>query len=127
MFEAVILTVIPELTQNEFDALLCLVSSEKQERIEQFHFFRDARNCLLGDILARYEICRSTGLSMKQLEFSANTYGKPYLIGSPHIQFNISHTGSYVACALADEPVGIDIEFIKPIEQETRRTILYTG
>lgn len=118
MFEVFILTVIPELTQNEFDALLRLVSSEKQERIKQFHFFRDARNCLLGDALARVEISRSTELSMKQLEFSANAYGKPFLIGDPHIHFNISHTGCYVACAVADVPVGIDIELIKPIEQK---------
>lgn len=116
MFEVVILTVIPELTQNEFDALLRLVSPEKRERIKQFRFFQDARNCLLGDVLARFEISCLKELSMNQLEFSANTYGKPFLIGGYHIHFNISHTGCYVACAVADKPVGIDIELIKPIE-----------
>lgn len=116
MFEAVVLTAIPELMQDEFDALLHFVSPEKQERIKQFHFFRDARNCLLGDVLARIEICRFTGLHMKQLEFTANDYGKPLLTNNPHIYFNVSHTGHYVACAVADKPVGIDIELIKPIE-----------
>jgi 4'-phosphopantetheinyl transferase len=113
MFEAVILTVTLELTQNEIDALLPLVSPEKQERIKQFHFFRDARNCLLGDILARAEICRFTDLSMNQIEFAVNEYGKPFVVGKPRIQFNISHTGHYIACVIADEPVGIDIELIK--------------
>ena len=112
MFEVVILTVLPELTQNEFEALLLLISQEKQERIKKFHFFKDARNCLLGDVLARNEICRATGLSSKHLEFSVNSYGKPLLTNIPHIHFNISHAGHYVACALADEPVGIDIEVI---------------
>ncbi len=69
MFETVILTATPELTRNEFDALLHFVTQEKQERVRQFHFFRDARNCLLGDILARVEIYRTMGLSNKQLEF----------------------------------------------------------
>lgn len=118
MFEVVILTVIPELRHNDFDILLHFVSSEKQERIKQFHFFRDARNCLLSDILIRIEICRATGLSKKQLEFSANAYGKPFLIGAPHIHFNISHAGYYIACAVANEPVGIDIELIQPIERK---------
>lgn len=114
MLEVVILTVIPELTQDEFDILLTLVSQEKQERIKRFHFFRDARNCLLGDVLTRVEICRATGLSNKQLEFSTNAYGKPFLLNSPHIHFNISHAGHYVVCAVSNEPVGIDIELINP-------------
>jgi len=116
MFEVVILTIIPELAQNEFDALLPLVSPEKQERIRKFHFFRDAQNCLLGDILVRTVICRTTGLSNKQLEFSMNEYGKPFLMNTHHIHFNISHAGHYIACAVSDEPVGIDIEFIKPVD-----------
>ena len=52
MFEVTILTVTPELTHGEFDVLLPLVSQEKQVRIKKFHFFQDARNCLLGDVLA---------------------------------------------------------------------------
>ena len=116
MFEVVILTVTSKLSQNEFDTLLHLVSPDKQERIKKFHFKRDAQNCLLGDILARVEICRSTEISMKQLEFAFNKYGKPFLIDKPRIQFNISHAEHYVACAVADEPVGIDIEIIKPVE-----------
>ena len=116
MFEVVILTVKPELAQNEIDALLPLVSSEKQERIKKFHFKRDAQNCLLGDVLARSEICRTTGLANKQLEFSTNGYGKPFLVNNSHIHFNISHAGDFIACALADEPVGIDVELIKSVD-----------
>lgn len=113
MFEAVILTIIPEVTQKEFNALLQLVTPDKKERIQRFHFFRDAQNCLLGDILARVEICRFVEISMKQIEFTVNEYGKPLVVGNPHIQFNISHAGHYIVCVVADEPVGIDIELIK--------------
>lgn len=116
MLEVVILTIIPELTQDEYDTLLPLISFEKQERIKRFHFFRDARNCLLGDVLARSKICRVTGLSNKQLEFSTNEFGKPFLINNSHIHFNISYAGNYIACAVSDELVGIDIELIKPVD-----------
>ena len=116
MFEAVILTVTPELTKKEFDALFPLVTPDKQERIQKFHFFRDARNCLLGDILARVETCRFTDLSMKQIEFAVNEYEKPFVVGKPRIQFNISHAGHYIACIIADEPVGIDIELITHVD-----------
>jgi len=116
MFDVVILTVTPDLTQNEFDTLLPLVSPEKRARIKKLRFFRDALNCLLGDVLARIEICRAANLNNSQLTFSTNAYGKPFLANNPGIHFNVSHTGNYVACILADEPVGIDIELIKPAD-----------
>ena len=114
MFDVVILIIKPDLTQNEFDTLLPLVSPEKRTRVQKFRFFRDAQNCLLADLLTRMEICRTTNLSNARLAFSANAYGKPFLANSPGIHFNVSHSGNYVACALADEPVGIDIELINP-------------
>ena len=116
MFEITILNIITNLTQYEFNTLMHLVSKEKQDRISKFHFLRDAQNCLLGDVLTRIEICRRTDLINKQLEFSTNEYGKPFLINDPHIHFNISHAGNCVAFAIADVPVGIDIEIIKPID-----------
>ena len=116
MFKVTILNIKSELTQNEFDILLHRVSTEKQDRIRRFHFFKDAQNCLLSDVLARVEICRITGLSNELLEFSTNEYGKPFLVNNPHIHFNISHTDDYVTFAIADEPVGIDIETMKPID-----------
>lgn len=118
MFEVVILTVIPELTQKDFNALLPLVSPNKQERIKQFHFFRDARNCLLGDILARVEIGRLTDINIKQIDFSVNEYGKPFVVCNSPTQFNISHAGNYIACVIANEPVGVDIELIKTADMQ---------
>ena len=115
-FEAVVLIVDPLLTQRELDALLPFVSLEKQERIKRFHFVRDTQNALLGDILARVEICRATGLSNKQLAFSTNEYGKPYLTTTLDIHYNISHAGHYIACAIDEQPVGIDIEMMKAVD-----------
>lgn len=116
MFRVVIFTIIHELSQKEHDYLLTFISNYKQERVKKFHFFRDARNCLLGDCLARIEICRATGLSNNQLEFSTNAYGKPVLVNNPHIHFNISHAGNYITCAIASKPVGIDVEVVKHID-----------
>ena len=76
------------------------------------------RNCLLGDILTRAEICRFTNLSINQIDFAVNKYGKPFVVGKSRIQFNISHAGHYIACVIADEPVGIDIELIKQFDMK---------
>jgi len=116
MLKITILTSIPELKKNEFEELLSFVSKEKQERIKKYHFFRDAQNCLLGDILSRIEICRVTGFCNDQLRFSVNKYGKPFLSTNHYVHFNVSHAANYIACAISDEHVGIDIETIKTVD-----------
>ena len=116
MLEVAVISAKSWLTQSEFDTLLPLVSLEKRERIKKFRFFRDAQNCLLGDVLARIEICRFARLDNKQLVFATNAFGKPFLVSNPSVHFNISHAGYYVACAVADEPIGIDIEHIRPVD-----------
>lgn len=37
--------------------------------------------------------------------------GKPYLLEYPEIHINLSHSGGYVACAIGEKPVGVDIEY----------------
>jgi len=116
MFKVIILKNTLELAFDEYKGLLQHVSLEKQERIRRFHVFLDAQNCLIGDILARMEICQITGLRNEELEFAVNLYGKPFLKNKPQIHYNISHAGTFTSCALSDQPVGIDIECVKEVD-----------
>ena len=36
--------------------------------------------------------------------------GKPYFKDYKELNFNITHSGKYVACAISDKPIGIDME-----------------
>lgn len=48
-------------------------------------------------------------------------HGKPYFREFPGVQFSISHSGGYAACALSSVPCGLDIQEIRPIR--TRRLL----
>ncbi len=37
-------------------------------------------------------------------------WGKPYLVDYPGIHFNLSHSGEYVCCVVADREVGVDVQ-----------------
>lgn len=115
-FQVIILIADEDLPRERFEELLGFVPSEKRERILRFRSYRDAQNCLLGDVLARQEISRVTGLKNEELEFSVSDCGKPFLKNVDDIHYNISHSGHYIALALDNEPVGIDIERLRPIE-----------
>ncbi len=105
-----------KIDQGTFDSLMSLVSIEKRDRIMRFKLFNDAHRCLLGDLLARYTICNKLNIKNDQLEFGCNKYGKPILLKPEGLHFNISHSGDWVVCAVDTQPIGIDIEVIKPID-----------
>jgi 4'-phosphopantetheinyl transferase len=52
-------------------------------------------------------------------------YGKPYLKNYPDIHFNLSHSEKYVACAVSDSPVGVDIEYIHDIDMNIAKHYFY--
>lgn len=116
MLDTYILKIDRNIEKDDFCRLLGCVSEEKKERISRFHRFEDAQRTLLGDVLARYAICKRLGIRNRDLVFGTNEYGKPILHEPNGIHFNISHSGDWVVCAVDDSTVGIDIEMIKPID-----------
>lgn len=89
------------------------VSVEKQKKINKFRFDIDKKLSLFSDLLVRYIACISLNLSNKDLLFSKNIYGKPYLLGNPDFKFNISHTRDAIAVGMSTNEIGVDIEKIK--------------
>ena len=66
--------------------------------------------------------CLAAGLLLSDIldvhsdsDTELNIYGKPLLkLGLPF--FSLSHSGEYAALAVADVPVGVDIELIQPFD-----------
>lgn len=116
MLNTYILKIDRNIEKDDFDRLLSYVSEEKKERISRFHRFEDAQRTLLGDVLARYAICKRLGIRNRDLGFGTNEYGKPILLEPHGIHFNISHSENWGVCAVDDTAVGIDVEMIKPID-----------
>jgi 4'-phosphopantetheinyl transferase len=72
-------------------------------------------NSLLNDtqqlsLWAKQLLSYHTGLP---LDIDYSSKGKPFLKTRPDIQFSISHTSDYVAVALSDNEIGIDIEHLR--------------
>ena len=47
------------------------------------------------------------------MEIARDKDGKPYLAHHPNVHFNISHSGTEALVAIANRPVGVDIEAVK--------------
>lgn len=104
------------LTDAQYNNLLGEVTWEKQQKLAKYRRKEDAQRSLIGEIAIRKMIQDQLGLEKQKIIFEQNAYGKPYLKGVPNFHFNISHSDIYVACAISKNPIGIDIEMIKPID-----------
>ncbi len=62
---------------------------------------------LLSDVL------RQEGIApLPQVE--RGRWGKPFFPQRPGLHFNLSHSAGVCLCALADAPVGVDVEVVRP-------------
>ena len=89
------------------------LSEDERQRASRFHFDTDrdryvAAHASLRGVLSRYLQCEP-----RELKFSTNEYGKPFLSGH-EIEFNLSHSGSLALIAVArGRKVGVDVEQIR--------------
>lgn len=96
-----------------------LLSPDESERNRRYVFEKDRIRHLLSRVFVRKLLANYLSLTPDSLRFETNTYGRPTLVwpdGKPKLDFNISHAGDMIACAVVpDGRVGIDIE---PIDRE---------
>jgi len=67
-----------------------------------------------GEILLKYALLHEKQLDYLNQTIIRNAWGKPALQDYPQVQFNVSHCKGLAACIVADVPVGIDAEVIRP-------------
>lgn len=98
---------------SNFDDLMQFVSLTKRERIRKFHFSIDKKLSLYAELLVRIIACQSLQIKNKNIEFSVNEFGKPYLKDNlSNFHFNLSHTKNAVVVAVSNQEIGVDIEKI---------------
>ncbi len=76
--------------------------------MDAFHFERNRREFLYAHAIKRLALSCHNGKDPRSWAFRTGPFGKPYTDG---LEFNLSHTAGFVACAVSDESeVGVDVE-----------------
>lgn len=107
------------LPAHLFDYYLRQMPLPIRERLNRQRIRQQKANAsLLGHVLLAEALkCNHMPVGIHDLLYSVE--GRPYL--NPQIDFNISHSEEYVVCALSTQHrLGIDIEYIKPVELENK-------
>jgi len=109
---------IVPLTDDVYASWLALMPREFMQRLCRMHHRHDAQASLIGRLLLLYGLRELDHGHLMLSEIKYTYWGRPYLT-STQIDFNISHSGEYVVCAIGPEGrIGVDIEQMKPINPE---------
>ena len=117
-----------DLDRNKEKYLACL-PSWRTERYQRMRIEHGKLEELAAGLLLRHALWDAAGIDLMNAEVTTNAHGKPMLmervLPAPEISeakadrskeardrhfFNLSHSGGYIVAAVADVPVGIDIE-----------------
>lgn len=96
-----------------------VLSDNERQRAECFHFERHRRRFLVSHIALRQILARYTGMEPKHIQYQFTHYGKPHLSkdAQSNIEFNLSHSYERAMVAISKrQPVGVDIEYIRPTD-----------
>ncbi|WP_133127071.1 4'-phosphopantetheinyl transferase family protein [Legionella nagasakiensis] len=98
--------------EAEFAGAKSLLITDEQERAKRYYFARHRRRFTIARAVLRLILARYLRLLPHQLKFAYSPHGKPMLLNTPPIQFNISHSQDTALLAVGkDYPLGVDIEF----------------
>jgi len=100
-------TDVSEETIRELSEVL---DDEERARAARFRFEDDQRRSIVARATLRTLLARHLDRPTSELRFVYGAQGKPALSDAA-IEFNVSHSGSFVAIAFArGSPVGVDVE-----------------
>ena len=92
-----------------FAAAYAAVPAERRARVDRMRDGAAQRLSLAAGALLQ-EMLADAGVSGAEAEIALGAHGKPYLPRRPDVCFSLSHSGARVMCALADVPVGCDVQ-----------------
>ncbi len=97
--------------EHELNVTYQLLNAEEKARGERFYFSRHRRRFRTARAVLRITLARYLNIAPERLEFTYNSHGKPEVVNSQKLQFNLSHTGDLALLAIGKGyPMGVDIE-----------------
>lgn len=100
---------IPFLAQLEQ-----VLSPAERMRAARFHQQKDAQQFTITRAILRILLSDTLMEKPGEITILSSDNKKPVLAYRSEVQFNVSHAENYAVIAISKQPVGIDIEFIKP-------------
>ncbi len=99
---------------EQFEALL---TPEETLRADKYKQQKDTYRFIVSRGAQRIVLGKYLNTPPAQLQFELGDNKKPHLVGMDgnKVHYNLSHSGDWVVLAIAQLPVGADVEFVDPL------------
>jgi 4'-phosphopantetheinyl transferase len=106
-----------EAANLAYSTLQEVLSIDEREQARRFAFEKDRRRWIMARGVLRMLLSRYLLVDARELQFSANSYGKPAIAfpeREERLQFNVAHSVDLALYAFGyDQHVGIDVEYMR--------------
>lgn len=92
-----------------------LLDDAERMRASRFRFEIHRARFTVGRSILRRLLSAYTGMEPAAIVIEPDSHGKPGCASRPEVHFNVSHSAGSLAICVAGEPVGIDIEEMRPV------------
>jgi len=105
---------LKKVNEDEIVLLKNRLPFDKIAKTERFRSSKDSQRYIFAHGMLQQIVEQYTG--DEAIEIAYTKYRKPYLPKYPNLSFNMSHSGDLVLLAFRfdGEPVGVDVECVKP-------------
>jgi len=110
-YPRVYITDISKTSELDVDAIVDSIPSWRREKVEAYKHLQGKKESAMAFHLLQQVLREEYGVD-EDICFEYNEHGKPSIVSHPEIFFNISHCKNSVAVAVADTPVGVDVEMM---------------
>lgn len=111
--EILLLQPRPLSPQEKNEVLPCLASQER-EAIERIKDEKKRQLKLYAHVRLYAEASARLGCTLEELIYEKGEHGKPFFANAPRLYFSLSYTLDAAVLIFAVQPVGIDIEKVRP-------------
>eukprot|EP00834_Sanchytrium_tribonematis_P001050 NODE_22_length_42145_cov_1.310612.p24 type:complete len:221 gc:universal NODE_22_length_42145_cov_1.310612:19199-18537(-) len=105
---------IEELEYQDLESYLKYLNEEEQLKIQKYHFEIDKVRSLSGWLLAQVLLSENC-----KPEIQRDEYNRPQVIRPQGKDFNLTHDGNFVGCAISEKHIGLDVMDTRQIYQQS--------
>ena len=110
------------LTEREESAMMLLLPEDRRRRLMRVQKTEKRQEVLCAYTILQLALREQYGWR-RIPEIELSSLGKPGFPEFPTVHFNLSHTTGAVLIGVSDEPIGVDIERIRPVSLRAMQRI----
>lgn len=110
-----------QVTEEFIIRALQFLPENRRNRALRYRKATDRMNCVITYLMLQYGLRECFGITSNKIELGK--YGKPFLADYPNVHFNISHCDIGNVVVVANFPIGVDIQEVRPFSWNVAKRV----